>query len=105
MVTDSRPRAGVLTLRLYIAGDAPNSCEARTNLTALLEEHAAELPDGYALEVVDFLAEPQRAMRDGVIVTPTLVKLEPTPVRKVIGTLRERAQVLTALGLGEARRG
>jgi len=94
-----------LALRLYIAGDAPNSCEARANLAALLEQHAGLLPDGYELEVVDFLQEPQRALRDGVIVTPTLVKLTPAPVRKIIGTLRETPQVLTALGLGAVRHG
>jgi circadian clock protein KaiB len=90
--------APVLTLRLYIAGDAPNSSEARANLAAILERHVS---DRYELEVVDFLREPQRALKDGVIVTPTLVKLAPPPVRKIIGTLRETPSVVTALGLGE----
>ena len=89
-----------LTLRLYIAGDAPNSSEAQANLAAILERH---FPDGCELEVVDFLQQPQRALRDGVIVTPTLVKLGPPPVRKIIGTLRETPQVLAALGLASAR--
>jgi circadian clock protein KaiB len=55
------------------------------------------------LEVVDFLREPQRALADGVIVTPTLVRLAPLPMRKVIGTLRDTLTVLAALGLPEAR--
>jgi circadian clock protein KaiB len=52
---------------------------------------------------VDFLREPQRALADGVIVTPTLVRLAPLPMRKVIGTLRDTLTVLAALGLPEAR--
>ncbi len=93
------PDAGgdpVLALRLYVAGDAPNSCEARSNLAAILEGRSS---DAYTLEEIDFLREPLRAMRDGVIVTPTLVKVAPVPVRKIIGTLRERASVIAALGL------
>lgn len=92
----------VLSLRLYVAGDGPNSVEARANLAAILLEH----PDArYQLEVVDFLKEPLRAMRDGVIVTPTLMRVAPPPERKLIGTLRETATVRAALGLVELRRG
>lgn len=87
----------MLTLRLYVAGDAPNSCEARANLADMLKACPA---DGYRLEEVDFLREPRRALEDGVIVTPTLVKLAPKPIQKIIGTLRERARVQALLGLG-----
>lgn len=88
----------MLTLRLYVAGNAPNSCEARANLAAIL---AGRAPDEYELEEIDFLREPLRALHDGVIVTPTLVKLAPSPVQKVIGTLGERARVQAVLGLDE----
>ena len=91
----------MLTLRLYVAGDAPNSCVARANLAAVLAGHAS---DQYTLEEVDFLKEPLRAMEDGVIVTPTLVKLAPRPVQKVIGTLGELARVRAVLGLDEPAR-
>ena len=90
----------VLSLRLYVAGDGPNSSEARANLQSLLKEQPAA---SYQLEVVDFLREPQRALADGVIVTPTLVRLAPLPVRKIIGTLRDTLTVLAALGIAEAR--
>lgn len=92
--------AAVLTLRLYVAGEAPNSVEARTNLAAMLENCQGTR---YDLEVIDFLIDPKRAFADGVVVTPTLVKLTPPPVRKIIGTLRETLSVLTALGIGTAR--
>jgi circadian clock protein KaiB len=83
-----------LQLRLYIAGNAPNSVRAITNLKAICDEH---FPSGCGLEIVDLLVHPQRALADGIIVTPTLVKLLPLPVQKVIGTLSDTEQVFQAL--------
>ena len=96
---EAQDRGEVLSLRLYVAGDGPNSTEARANLATILDGRPGVR---YLLEVVDFLREPARAMMDGVIVTPTLVRLSPPPVRKIIGTLRERPTVLAALGIAEA---
>ena len=84
-----------LHLRLYIAGNAPNSVRAITNLKAICDEHFAA---ACALEIVDLLVHPQRALADGIIVTPTLVKLSPLPVQRVIGTLSDTNQVRQALG-------
>jgi circadian clock protein KaiB len=86
----------VVVLRLYIAGDAPNSLEAVANLEAICREY---LKDGHKLEVVDVLKHPQRAMTEGVLVTPSLAKLSPGPTAKVVGNLKDKAKVLLALGL------
>jgi circadian clock protein KaiB len=45
------------------------------------------------------LKEPMRALDDGVLMTPTLVRLAPNPVRRIVGTLGQRDTVLQALGL------
>lgn len=82
-----------LRLRLYIAGRAPNSVRAIANCRAICDEHFAA---AYELEIVDLLDQPERALADGVIVTPTLLRLLPTPVR-VIGNLSDPSQVLLAL--------
>jgi circadian clock protein KaiB len=87
-------------LRLYVAGALPNSVQAEHNLRAVCEER---LPGRHSIEVVDFLEEPERALEDGVLVTPTLVKLAPEPQRTIIGTLSDRAMLLRALGLREER--
>jgi circadian clock protein KaiB len=83
-----------LLLRLYVAGNAPNSLRAIANLKALCDEHFAER---HELEIVDLLKNPKRALADGVIVTPTLLKLSPLPVQRVIGNLNDTNQVLQAL--------
>jgi circadian clock protein KaiB len=82
--------------RLYVAGDALNSAQALANLTALCLEH---LPDRHEIEVVDVVREPKRALVDGIFMTPTLVKLAPSPVRMIVGTLSQTQSVLQALGL------
>jgi len=92
------PDAPVLALRLYVAGDAPNSQLARQNLRTLLSGVPAR---AVALEIVDCLRDPHRALRDGVLVTPTLVRLTPEPRRTVVGTLSDAARVAAALGLAE----
>ncbi len=81
---------------LYLAGDALNSAQALVNLRALCETY---LPDRHVIEIVDVFREPKRALEDGIFMTPTLVKLAPLPVRKIVGTLSHTATVLMALGL------
>ncbi len=83
-----------LRLRLYIAGNAPNSVRAIANARAICDEHFAS---GHELEIVDLLVHPLRAFDDGIIVTPTLLKLFPLPVQRVIGNLNDTDQVLLAL--------
>jgi circadian clock protein KaiB len=82
--------------RLYITGDAPNSVQALANLQALCQEHLA---DRHELEIVDVLREPKRALADRILLTPMLVKLDPAPPCKILGTLSRTQTVLQALGL------
>lgn len=83
-------------LRLYVAGDAPNSLQARQNLNRLLSTLSA---DAYELEVVDCLADPKRTLRDGIVVTPTLLKVEPEPRTTVIGTLGDADYLRRTIGI------
>ena len=51
------------------------------------------------IEIVDVFKEPERALDDGIFLTPTLVKLLPLPIRRIVGTLSESDIVLRTLGL------
>lgn len=82
--------------RLYVAGDALNSTQALANLAALCQ---AQLPDRHEIEVIDVFQHPKRALIDSIFMTPTLVKLAPPPVRRIVGTLSQTQLVLLALGL------
>jgi circadian clock protein KaiB len=87
---------GSLLLRLYVAGESPNSLRATANLQAMCREYLGER---CRLEIVDILEEPLRLFADGVLVTPTLVKASPPPAWKMVGDLNETAKVLLALGV------
>ena len=86
----------LFSFRLYVAGDAPNSALALANLRALCLSHLA---GRHTIEVVDVFREPLRALEDGIFMTPTLLRLAPMPVRRVVGTLTQLQPVLQALGL------
>jgi circadian clock protein KaiB len=73
-----------------------SSARAIANLSAICKNH---LPDNHQIEIVDLLQDPRRVLSDHIVATPTLIKLSPAPVRKIIGDLGEEAKVLLALGL------
>ena len=91
--------ATVVVLRLYVVEGAPNSVQAIANLEAICREH---FKNGYKLEIVDILEHPQRAMAEGVLVTPSLAKLSPLPTANIVGNLSNKAKVLLALGIKHA---
>lgn len=82
--------------RLYVAADALNSAQAQANLMALCRSY---VPERYEVELVDVFKEPQRALTDGIFLTPTLVRLAPLPVRRIVGTLSQTALVVRAMNL------
>jgi circadian clock protein KaiB len=90
-------RRTLFKFRLYVAADTINSNQALSNLHLLCQAHLA---DRHEIEVVDVFREPQRAQAEGIRMTPTLLKLSPPPVRRIIGTLSQTQQVLETLGLG-----
>ena len=53
----------------------------------------------YALKVIDVLKQPQLAEEDKILATPTLAKILPPPVRRIIGDLSDREKVLIGLDL------
>jgi circadian clock protein KaiB len=97
----ARNRPASVHLRLYVAGMAPNSVRALRNVQAICTE---SIPGPCKLEIVDVLAEPRQALAEGILVTPTLIKLSPAPICTIAGNLDDRRALLCALGLeGGAR--
>jgi circadian clock protein KaiB len=74
-----------LLLVLYVAQPAANSVRAVENLRAYLERTDQEAD----LEIIDVLQNPDRASSDRVVVTPTLIRLRPAPVVRLIGDLQD----------------
>jgi len=87
-------RSVIFKFRLYVADDALNSAQAKANLMALCRTHLA---GRYEVDLVDVFKEPKRALMDGIFMTPTLIRIEPSPVRRIVGTLSQSDVVLRAL--------
>jgi circadian clock protein KaiB len=99
----TRP-TGKHVLRLYVAGASARSRQALLRVRRLCE---SELNGEYDLEVIDIYQQPALARDGQIIATPTLVRVFPRPVRRLIGSLSNTATLFVGLGLdtgGEAPR-
>jgi circadian clock protein KaiB len=90
------PLKKTYVLKLYVAGNTSNSMRALKTLNHILE---TEFQGVYTLKVIDVLKNPQLAEEDKILATPTLSKILPPPVRKIIGDLSDREKVLIGLDL------
>jgi len=69
-------------LRLFVSGRSQGTTEALTTLHRLLEK---KLTESYTLKVVDIVKHPEQAEVNQVSATPTLVRVYPEPVRRIVG--------------------
>ena len=83
-------------LRLFVTGATPRSTRAIANARRILDMH---LPGRYELEVIDLLQQPEAIDALMVIAAPTLVKMLPLPLKRLIGDLSDEEKVLLGLGL------
>lgn len=83
-------------LRLYVAGQTPNSRAAFENLKRICEAH---LQGRYRIEVIDLRKNPKLAKGDQILAVPTLVRMLPTPIKKILGNLSNEERVLVGLNI------
>jgi circadian clock protein KaiB len=81
-------------LWLFVAGDRPQSLEARKNIEQIRKMH---LRSRCELTVFDVCEDSAIALDHGIVVTPTLLLLSPAPRVTIIGNLRDTHKVLAAL--------
>jgi circadian clock protein KaiB len=83
-------------LKLFVTGTTPRSARAIRNIRIICEEN---LPGRYELEVIDIYQHPAAVTAEQIVVTPTLVKQFPLPLRKLIGDLSDTERVLAGLDI------
>jgi circadian clock protein KaiB len=83
-------------LRLFITGSTPRSTRAIQNMRRICDEN---LQGRYDLEVIDVYQNPEATTELQIIATPTLVKILPEPLRRIIGDLSDKDRVLAGLNL------
>lgn len=101
-VHHSKPDAGKgpamkeYLLKLYISGQTIQSRSAIKNLRRICEK---ELADQYVIDIIDVLEQPELAEGEKILATPTLIKVQPHPIRRIIGDLTDKKKVLDGLDI------
>ena len=91
----------VFSFLLFVAGDEPNSMLAKNNLLRICHEHLNGCND---IQIVDVLQDFSKAIDHGIIVTPTLILMQPEPRVTIYGNLNDTGKVMAALRLkGDAQ--
>lgn len=90
------PEAGRYVLRLFVTGTTSRSQKAIANMRKICEQ---ELAGQYDLEIIDVYDKPEATRELQVVATPTLVKVLPEPLRRIIGDLSDKEKVLAGLNL------
>ena len=85
-------------LRLFVSGINPNTERTLETLYQLLEQC---LDRPYTLKVIDVLKHPEQAEADQISATPTLIKIWPKPVRRIVGELNDAAKIVRLLSNSE----
>ena len=83
-------------LKLYVTGQTPRSQRAIENLYRTCEE---ALDGRYNIVIIDVLENPASAEEEKIMATPTLIKIAPLPLRRIIGDLSDTEKVLAGLDL------
>jgi circadian clock protein KaiB len=94
---DKKPGDQIYELRLYVAGNEPNSALARQNLRRICDQY---LGNRYHVEEIDVLKDFKLALNDRVFASPAVVMISPEPRALVIGNLSNEGTVISALRLG-----
>ena len=89
----------IFKFRLFVAGSSQNSMQAVANLNSIC---SGCLPGRYEIEVIDVFEQPLMALNDAVYMTPTLIKLGPLPIQRIVGALSQPDVVLQTFGIGAA---
>lgn len=89
------PSQAEFHLRLFVAGNEPNSVMAKRNIIEICAAHTAER---FELEIIDVYQDYDAAIKAHILVTPALIVEKPKKI-KIFGNLQDRAKVLAALGL------
>lgn len=86
------------SFRLYITGQTPRSAASIRNLRAVCDEF---LEGRFELKIIDLYEQPELAKEAQVLAAPTLVKRLPLPLKRLMGDLSNRDEVLIGLDLKE----
>jgi len=81
-------------LRLFVSGNSTTTERTLQTLHRLLDKSFGH---SYTLKVIDIFKHPEQAEANHISATPTLVRVWPEPVRRIVGDLENFEKVLKLL--------
>lgn len=83
-----------MVLKLYITGHTARSDRALCSLKEMCEKHCTR---PFRIFVIDVLEQPDLAEKDHILATPTVIREQPGPIRRIIGDLSEAETIIPFL--------
>jgi circadian clock protein KaiB len=88
--------AGTWELILFVAESKDTARYRAERLNSVFEKY---LQTGYRIELVSLLDSPEKALQYDIIAVPTLIRLKPEPVIRIVGDFTDPCQLMKALGM------
>jgi len=81
--------------KLFISGETVANKKIFSDLERCL---TLVFGDAYTLQMIDVIKNPLMAQADGIMATPTLVRMNP-PMKRVLGDFSDRTKILESLDI------
>ncbi len=87
---------GKIVLKIYIADPKSAKEHALIDLQKICEDMT-----GFAceFEVIDATLQPEKVLKNRVLAFPTIIREEPLPLRRIIGSMSDLQQIISTLDL------
>ncbi len=83
-------------LRLFVAGDEPNSRKAKSVLKNIYNKH---LRNRCEMQIIDVFEDHRQAIEKQLYIIPALIIEEPPPQKIIVSSLDDENTVLVTLGI------
>ncbi|MGI0490572.1 circadian clock KaiB family protein, partial [Alkalinema pantanalense CENA528] len=92
--THPLPQSANYVFHLYVSSRSGHVQRILQNLHRLLEQC---IDQPYTLKMIDITKNPEQAELDQVTAMPTLVRVSPLPMRRIVGDLEDTDRLLSLL--------
>ena len=86
--------------RLFVSGNSVATKRTLENLHEILEK---SLSHPYTLKVIDIFKHPEQAEADQITASPTLIRVWPLPVRRIVGEFDDLEMILKLLEVPDSK--
>lgn len=88
-----------IKLCLFVTDESDSAVRAIANLRAVCDDPQVRQNHDIDIDIVDINQSPQAAEDENILVTPTLLKKLPLPVRRLVGDLSDEKDIFVTLDI------